>query len=162
ARLAARGKAGELPLVAPHAKARRHRGLAVDRRQAVLRRALYREPFVAAEQTVEPTILERTDAVAHVVADAVRGVDERVVPFGIKQSGERMRLVMIDETKVHVRPKAVLGDEAVGAEQLLRFLPGAGRQHGKVAAEPLAPGAAARGVIKVAQQRKAQIVHRKK
>src|SRR6202008_2875646 len=87
--------------------------------------------------------------------------DERIVPIGIKQCRERVGFVMIDEAKVHVRTKPVLGDEPIETEQLPRLLAGASRQNGKVAAGPLGPGASAHRMVKVAREGKTQIVHRK-
>jgi hypothetical protein len=88
-RLAARREAGELALVPHHLKTAGDGGERVSIREAVADRRRQQPPVVAvvARQHAVP---ELSHAVADVVADAVRRVDERVVPLGKEQRRERV------------------------------------------------------------------------
>jgi len=83
--------------VAPHAETGRGGGVTVCSGETVLWRAVHLQPFFAAEQAVEPPMLQYAHAVADVVAGAVGRIDQRLVPIGEEQSRQRMRFMMIDE-----------------------------------------------------------------
>ena len=109
---------------------------------------------------IELAVLERAHRIADIVADAVGRIDQRVVPVGVEQRGERVRLVMIGEMDLRVGAERVVAQEALGVENVRR-VGGAetAREDRKVAI--VAPAARAlHGVAQFAPERHAQMIGR--
>ncbi len=119
-RLAKGGEAGQLALVPKHREAAGLRGEAVDPGQAAATRPSLQQPAVVAEMTIETALLQRAHAVADIVADPVSGVDERIVPIGVEQRRQRVRLVVIDERQRGVGAESVMREERTGAKNARR------------------------------------------
>ncbi len=161
-RLAIRGQARQLPLMPQHAEAARDRRVAIGARES---RLLQRpgQPAVVAVIAIELAVLQPAHRIADIVADAVGRIDERIVPVGVEQRGERVRLVMIGEMDLRVRAERVVAQEPLGVEDLARIgVAGAAREDREIAV--VAPGAA-RAFDRIAQlapERHAQMIGRMK
>ncbi len=103
-----------------HAEAARDRRVAVGAGEPGLLQRLG-QPAVIAIETFERAIFEAAHRVADVVADAVRRIDQRLVPVGVEQRGERVARVMVGEIDLRVGPERIVLQEPVGAEQLVRI-----------------------------------------
>ena len=122
------GEAGDLALVPVDLVAERLGGETVGEAEAVDPRR-FEQRLVAADHFDQPAAAQEAVAVLHVVAAAVGGIDQRIVPIGMKQRRERMRAVMVVEVhpavvaKAHLPPQTgrveyALGVGAPGAHQL--------------------------------------------
>jgi hypothetical protein len=78
------------------------------------------QPAIVTEVTMQAAVLQRADAVADVVADPVRRVEQGIVPVGVEQGRERMGLVMVGEFEDDIRPEPMIAEESVGAEHRFR------------------------------------------
>jgi hypothetical protein len=87
-RTAMGGEAGELSFVAAAAEPASLGGETIGHRDAVAARMRDRQPAIVTIETFEATSLQQPDAVTHIVADAVTGVDERIVPIRAEQAGK--------------------------------------------------------------------------
>ena len=119
-RLAVGRKPRELSLVPQHAEAARDRRVAVGAREPGLLQR-FREPAIVAVETFERAVLQAAHRIADIVADAVGRIDQRLVPVGVEQRGERVARVVVGEIDLRVRPERIVLQEAVGAEQLVRI-----------------------------------------
>src|SRR5262249_30369905 len=121
----------------------------------------WKEPAVVAIETLKLALLERTHAVADVVADAIGGVDQRVIPIREKQGGERVRLVMVDKAHRNVGAEPVVGQKPIRPEERQRVLnPEPATEGGDVALGALAAELALPGVVQFVDQRKAIVLGR--
>ena len=114
-------KPGELAFVTNISKAAGFGRVTIRPGEAVAQRPALEQPAVIAEMAVEPAIAQRAHAVADIVADAVGRIDQRIVPIGVEQRGQRMRLVMVGEMERDAGTKPVLGEEILGAEDRERI-----------------------------------------
>ena len=89
------GEAGELSFVAAAAEPASLGGETIGHGDAVAARMRDRQPAIVTIETFEATSLQQPDAVTHIVADAVTGVDERIVPIRAEQRGQTMRLMVV-------------------------------------------------------------------
>ncbi len=159
-RLAVSRKPRELSLMAQHAEAARDRRVAIGAGEA---RLLQRpgQPAVVAVMALELAALQAAHRIADIVADAVGRINERVVPVGVEQRRERMRLVVIGEMDLRVRPERIVLQETVRAEQLVRVGDAeAMAQHRELAVGALAPAPALKRVVQLAPEREFVVVRR--
>jgi hypothetical protein len=84
-------------------------------RQAVAER-WNEQPAVVAVVAGEPSVLERANRIADVVADAVGRIDQRLVPVGEEQRRQRMRRMVVGEEELRIGTKSVLREEQPGVE----------------------------------------------
>ena len=61
--------------------------------------------------TIQPAALEAANRIADIVADAVRRVDQCIIPIGMKKGRERMRFVMVLEVDFGVGSKGMIGEK---------------------------------------------------
>ena len=145
----------------PHVKAASPRRVAIGGGKTVVGGARSGQQAVVAERDVEAILPQRADRVADVVANSVGGVDQRVVPVGVEERGERMRGVMIGEEYFGLRTEAVLGKEPVGAEKTRRIrCVVTGTDVREIALEPLVSQHLPRLVIEFPHRGKTEIVQR--
>ena len=160
-RLAVGGQAGELSLMAQHAKTARNRRVAVGTGEACFLQRL-REPAVIAVVALERAIFQAAHRVADIVANAVRRVDQRLVPVGVEQRSERMRRMMIGEIDLRLGPERIVFQKAIGAEQPVRIRDAeAMREHREFAVGALAAAPAVECVMQLAPEWETIIVRRK-
>ena len=119
-RLAARGQAGQFAFMAVDAESAGLGGIAVGEGEAVLRCMFHQQLAIVAVIAVELAACERANAVADVVAEAVGRVDKCIVPVGIEERRECVRLVMIDKVQRNTGAKAVIVQELLASEEGLR------------------------------------------
>ena len=84
--LAERRQAGEFAFMAVDTPAQSLSGIAISETEAVDSRRRG-ETFIAAVKRAERAVLKYAMAVLHIVAAAVRGIKQRVLPIRVKQRG---------------------------------------------------------------------------
>src|ERR1700683_4376275 len=92
-------------------------GITVGEGETVSAGVFYQQLAVVAVIAVELAARERANAVADVVADAVGRVDQCIIPVGIEQRRESVRLVMIGEVQRNSGAEAVVVEEVLGLER---------------------------------------------
>jgi hypothetical protein len=158
--LAERRQPGQLALVPQPAKPARFGRERVSIREA--RTGHWRkEPAIITIEALELASLERAHAVADIVADTVRGVDQRVVPIREKQGRERMRLVMVDKAHRNIRAKAVFCQKTIRPKETQSVLdPEPATQVGDVALDAFTTELPLPSVVQIVDQRKAIVLGR--
>src|SRR5262249_15316434 len=115
-----RGEASEFPFVPTPTETAGFGGKAVCHRNAVAARMGNGQPPVIAVEASEAAGLERTNAVAYIVAYAIPRINERIVPIRVEQPGQAMRLMEACEIDWNSRPKRLIAAELCGLEQSQR------------------------------------------
>ena len=113
------GEPCELALVAQHLESSGNGRVAVGAREPRLT-DLAGQPAVVAKMAVEPAAAQRAHRIADIVADAVGRIDQRLVPIGVEQRRERVRLVVIGEMDLRVRPERAVAQKALAVEDASR------------------------------------------
>src|SRR5262249_19945512 len=117
-RTAMGSEAGELSFVATAAEPASLGGETIGHGDAVAVRMRDRQPAIVTIETFEAASLQQPDAVTHIVADAVTGLDERFSQIRVEQGGKAMRLMVVGKKNGNARPKRLI------AKKLFRFKKG--------------------------------------
>ena len=117
-RLAVGREAGELALVTVDAVAERLGGVAIGHAEAVDPTRLEQVTIVAIEG-LEAPLAEQAVRVLNVVAAAVAGVEQGLVPIGEEERRQGVAQVMVGETEPGLGAKAAIGEQGGAGDDVL-------------------------------------------
>ena len=121
-RLAIGGKPGQLALVAVHPEAQGLGHKPVGEAEAA-RGMGARQPAIVAVEVGQRAVLKEVVAVIDLIAAAVGGVEQRLLPIGEEEARQRVGKMVVREEDSRVGPQPEIGEEGGGVEHFAGAAP---------------------------------------